>query len=243
QRIGPAQSRSRKRLRHGLEQPAEARAVQTCRRPPVAVELEHDTRVAARELPSSQCGGGFVRALHDQHVRTERAQLVCDAKRQGRVEHGAVDPSRTDRRRESKRRVVTVGTVRRPCEHAQVELGCERVPLARERRFERQPVPGPPDEQHPRLQRAISSSCRSSFPKTRSGAYSSTDSAAPVRSRSRSPASEKKRRTASPRAAVSPAGTSSPLIPSRTTSATPPASIASTGVPTAKASTTVWGKF
>ena len=44
-------------------------------------------------------------------------------------------------------------------------------------------------------------------------------------------------------AAVSPAGTSRPFTPSWTTSETPPASIASTGVPTASASTTVCGKF
>ena len=42
---------------------------------------------------------------------------------------------------------------------------------------------------------------------------------------------------------MSPAGTTRPFTPSRTTSATPPTAVAITGVPTASASTTVCGKF
>ena len=68
------------------------------------------------------------------------------------------------------RRIVAVGPRRRAREDAQIELLAEGVPLARERGIERQPVPRPPDEQDAGLHRAISSSFRSSSPKTRAGA-------------------------------------------------------------------------
>src|SRR5207247_4032381 len=152
-------------------------------------------------------------------------------------------PSGPDGSREVKQRIAPVAVLRGAREDAQVELLAECVPFARERGVERQAVARPPDEQDTRLHAAISSSLRSSSPNTRSGAYSATDDAAPARRRSRSSASAKYRRTASPSARVSPGGTSKPLTPSRTTSPTPPASIASTGVPAASASTTVCGKF
>ena len=80
-------------------------------------------------------------------------------------------------------------------------------------------------------------------PNTISVLYSATDAAAFPRSVSRSPSSLKYRSIAAARASTSPTGTRRPLTPSTTTSATPPTSVEITGVPTARDSTTLCGKF
>src|SRR5207244_9971026 len=100
------------------------------------------------------------------------------------------------------------------CEHAELDLLADRVPLAREARRERQ-LETAGDEEDARLHApATSSNVVSSSPKTRSGAYSATEGAAAARRRSRSSSSSKNRVTASASASVSPAATSSPLTPS-----------------------------
>ena len=155
------------------------------------MQLEHDARAAPCKLPRGQRGRSFIGALHEQDLRTKRAQLPRDPKRQGGVEDGAVDTARAKRWRKTERRIVAVGPGRRAREDAQIERLAERIPLASERGIERQPVARPPDEQDARLHRAISSSFCSSSPKTRAGVKSATDGAAPARSRSRSSGSEK----------------------------------------------------
>src|SRR5205085_4097139 len=177
---------------------------------PVAVELEDHARIAPRKPPRSESGRRLVRTLHEEDVRAKLTQLARDADRERRVEERAVERARPNRFREPERRIVAVRPLGRAREHAEVELVAECGPFACERGVERQPVTRPPDEQHAGLQPASSSSFRSSSPKTRSGAYSATEEAAAARKRSRSSRSVKYRRTASPRASVSPAGTSRP---------------------------------
>src|SRR3954466_11031459 len=170
-------------------------------------------------------------------MRPEGTQFARDAKRQRGEERRSVRHGQLAR--QSKDTVAAAATG----EHAEVDLLTDRIPLARKAR--RQGLLDSPRHKEDAWlhARATRRRARSSSPKTRSGAYSATDPAAAPRRRSRRESSPKYRRTASPSAAVSPGATSNPFTSLRTTSATPPASIASTGVPTDSASTTVCGKF
>src|SRR6185312_12577584 len=138
-----------------------------------------------RKAPPCKCGGGFVRSLREHGMRAERAQLTRDAHGQRREEGGAVE--RRQGRREMKVLVMAVAA----CEHAEVELAADSIPLARQAGRERQ-LHAPRHEQHARLHaRATRRNVDSSSPKTRSGAYAATDCAAAPRRRSRSASSAK----------------------------------------------------
>ena len=129
-------------------------------------------------------------------------------------------------------------------EHAEVELLADRVPLARQARRERQL-----DRAARRTGRAAS---RSRDPPERPLELAEDAFGRVLRHRRRQPHAQPLAQRVvgevaadrlAERRACLPAATSRPFTPSWTTSATPPASIASTGVPTASASTTVCGKF
>src|SRR5262249_54299860 len=127
-------------------------------------------------------------------------------------------------------------------EHPYVETRPQGRELSLQALGQRQAVTRPADhEQAPH--RAASWSTASMRPKISSRPYAATEAAAASASRSRSPGSVVKRTIAAASASTSLGGTSKPLTPSSTTSATPPTRVPITGVPTASDSTTVWGKF
>ena len=90
----------------------------------------------------------------------ERARLAAHAQRQRQPEQRPVERRAAA---QAKRRVAAPSGRRRR-DDAHVELVRERVPLAAQRLGERQPVPGPPDEEHAMLHAAAVSRIRSSSP-------------------------------------------------------------------------------
>src|SRR5581483_7315858 len=243
--VDPPDRRDRGPVRERRREASGARPVQPRRAAPVAVEVEDDWRRAAREPARQQDGERLVRALDEHRVRPEAAKLARRAKRQQEVKERAVDDSRPRLRDEREHGVAgRAGGGGR--EHPQLELRSERVELARQALVEGQPVAVPADDQEPRPRRhraAASVSTCSRRPYTSSGENRATDAAAAPARRARSSGSPRTRRTAAASASASPAGTRRPATPSSTISRTPPVSVATTGVPTASASTRTCGKF
>ena len=139
-RIGMANRSTRRAPADRLEQAPQRRSVEARRGVPVAVHLQQHARTAPREPAPGQDAGRFVRALRDHDLRSERAQLAGDP--QGKPE--------IERRRAGGNELETPVVDRAVCgarEDAQLELVAERIPLACERRVEREPVARATDEE------------------------------------------------------------------------------------------------
>src|SRR5262249_41776027 len=154
---------------------------------------------------------------------------------------GSAQGVRAERRYEVEARILAP-VPRRAREHANVELGGQRIELAGKRGRERQRVARAANEQkllpHELAARASSASIS---PNTAASDNPATDAGAAADSRARSSESEKNREIAAARAAASPGGTRSPFSSFATTSGTPPTAVAITGQPTASASRRVGG--
>src|SRR6266516_2894838 len=147
-------------------------------------------RVGARQSPckstiTAVSERASLRALSEDSVRLEVAELQRDAERQRREERWTVERRQLPGQMERAVASAAAG------KHAVVDLGADRVPLARQARRQRQ-LDAPRHEQDARLHvTAIRRRVCSSSPKTTSGAYSATDAAAAPRNRSRSSSSAK----------------------------------------------------
>ncbi len=145
------------------------------------------TRVRARaSRRAEKHESGFLGALRENGVGLEGAQLPGDAKRQQRVEGGAVERTRPHTTHEHEPRVGPAAASV-TCEDADVELGRQRVELLVERGRQRECVSRPPDhEQLPPHADAAFVSSSSIRVKTAFSEYPSTDATAASARRERS---------------------------------------------------------
>ena len=119
------------------DEPAQPRAVEATGHAPVAVQVEHDRRVALREHAAEPHGGHVVRALHDHRIGLEVPQLARDAHRQGEVEDEPVERTRPHGLHEVKGVVARRGAVSGGRQDADVGDATERVELLARRLVER----------------------------------------------------------------------------------------------------------
>ena len=115
---------------------------------PVAVQVEHDPRLAAREPSAEQDRRDVVRSVHEDRVGLEVAKLTCDAHRERQVKGEAVEQARSDGLDEMERVVVRRIGVDRAGEHAHVRDVVQRVELLLRRGGEGHAIPRSPDEQN-----------------------------------------------------------------------------------------------
>jgi hypothetical protein len=105
---------------------------------PVALHVEDELGVVAREPAADEEGRGLVHALDEGGVGPERAQLARDAHRQGEVVERAVGEPRARRAGEPERAAAGRRAGGRGGEHTGLDHGVDGGPLPLERPRERQ---------------------------------------------------------------------------------------------------------
>ncbi len=225
------------------------RAVEPGRRTPVAVQVEDHRALRPGQTPREQRERRLLGSLRDHRIRLE-APAALEAIRRGKP-HVVQRPVEQSERKRPREHEAPIGRGLR------VGRGAELAPVELRRRAPRSAARG----------RARAGS---GFFRARRRARGAARLRSPGRPRAEWPPAarrgppgadarprerplppgvlegrDRRRRGESPPPARLdlPTGTSRPFSPSRTSSGTPPTAVAITGVPTARASTTVCGKF